>query len=151
MVAVAADTDWKAGELPEETNALILNSRDDLVYQTEAQLDPEADWLVRRDRPSGLPPWMPDPRPLPSTRPTETTYPTGRVNQVEGELNAGRGWNAEDLYVSGHHPRNYVRAIRNADSDSPMIVRLNELGSRTAVERFTVRVPDRVPTVDPDP
>lgn len=145
VVAVAADTDWKVPTVPARTDVVVLNSRTDIVYQTEAKLDPEADWLWRADRPG---PAIP-----PRVRPfgTSVSYPSGRRNQVEVELDAGVLWTRDDGYVSGHHPNNYSPQIRNAPVRSPMRPILDGTGGARVVESYTVRVPDRVPQLPEGP
>jgi uncharacterized protein YukE/pimeloyl-ACP methyl ester carboxylesterase len=159
VVAVAADTDWKLKRTPTETDVVIFNSRDDSVYQAEAQADPEKDWLWRSDRPlkprviPGVPIVIPAPLPVPKPlrSPIEalmprTTRPTGRANQIEVEVDAGRQLNMDDKW-SGHHPRNYSRAMRSPRLDPTMAEILDKSGDAVVVEKFNVRVPDRVPRV----
>lgn len=145
VVAAAGDTDWKMRNVPARTDVVVLNSRNDLVYQTEAQLDPEADWVWRSDRPRVLPGL--------GVRPVGPTvsYPSWRRNQVEVEVDAGVLFTSDDAYISGHHPNNYSPQIRNAPVRSPMRPILDGTGDARVVESYNVRVPDRVPRVPASP
>lgn len=145
VVAVAADTDWKVPRVPARTDVVVLNSRTDLVYQTEAQLDPEADWIWRSDRPRVWP--GPGVRPIGPT----VSYPSWRRNQVEVEVDAGVLGTKEDGYISGHHPKNYSPFVRNAPVRSPMRPILDGTGDARVVESYNVRVPDRVPRLPTGP
>ena len=148
VVAVGADTDWKLQRVPGETDVALVNSRDDSVYQTEAQMDPETDWLWRRDRPA-LRPMRPYVPLLPSDVVPAVSYPSGRSNQVEYEVNAGRSLDWEDK-LSGHHPKHYSNVIRSAGPDSPIASVVNGSGDAVVVRKYNVRVPDRVPVVAPN-
>jgi pimeloyl-ACP methyl ester carboxylesterase len=148
VVGVGADTDWKMKRVPAQTDVVVLNSRDDSVYQAEAQLDPELDWLVRTDRvlvpKPGSPPSIPSLQPSPFLAPV-TTYPTGRRNQIEVEVNAGKGGDWNDK-MSGHFPGRLSPVVRSS-ADQPMGRLLDDMGDLTVVERFNLRVPDSVPKV----
>ncbi len=152
VVGIAADTDWKMKRVPAETDVVVLNSRDDSVYQAEAQIDPEVDWVIRRDRVlSPLPkvqpvPVIPSLEPSLTSNPT-TSYPTRRPNQIEVEVNAGKGFDSDDK-LSGHHPNRYSPIIRTS-ANTPMGRLFDEMGDVTVVDRFNLRLPDSVPKVPP--
>lgn len=156
VIAAGADTDWKVPKVPGQTDVLVLNNRDDVVYQAEAQANPESDWLWRRDRLPGrlLRPRLPGfplvSLPLPSDVVPTTSYPSGRSNQVEYELDAGRRFDGDDR-GSGHHPSNYSPVIRSASVRSPIRPILDGTGDAQVLERYNVRIPDRVPQVPTGP
>ena len=132
----AGDVDWKFDEVPAATNVVALNSRDDVVYQAETRFHPETGEVVRR----GLFPGV-DLLPVPWYRPT-VEYPSGRANQMEVRINAGRVEFAErDGYWSGHHPENYADAVPQV-GDRPGRFYRDATGDARVVETFNVRVPD---------